>query len=301
MNPTALRLGLAALSLLLPAAGPPAGSAPAAELIDLYLIDGSVLKVTLREPRLTVQMPNGAVTIRTADVVRIDFAARVPQDVARQVAQLASHDYHTREAAQAALERMGVRAWDALAGAAGDKDAEVARRARDLLEKLRESAPEERLTPPRHDVVYTAGSKFTGRIEADAWRLHSEALGEVRLRLSEIRQLRAAGAGDTDLDAAALPDPGNLTSFQGQLGKRFVFKVTGAVGGAVWGTDVYTADSNLATAAVHAGVLRAGQAGLVRVKIVGPTAWFAGSARNGVTSQDYLPSWGAFQILRQRP
>jgi hypothetical protein len=114
--------------------------------------------------------------------------------------------------------------------------------------------------------------------------------------------LRAAGVGDAEPDpGAALPDPGNLTSTQQQVGKRFVFKVTGAAGGSVWGTDVYTTESNLATAAVHAGVLRAGQSGLVRVKIVAPPASFTGSVRNGVTSQDYPTYPWAFQILLPRP
>jgi hypothetical protein len=303
MNPTARRLRLAALALLLPAAGPPADSAPAAGVaVELRLIDGSVLKVALREPRLALKTPYGPLSIPAADVVRIEFAARVPEDVARQVAALASTDFHVRDAAHAALERMGNRALDALVAAAGHKDAELARRAKDLLEKVREAAADEPPLPRKHDIVYTADSKIAGRIETDVWRVQSNALGELRLRLGEMRELRAAGAGDAEPEpAAALPDPGNLTGMQAQVGKRFVFRVTGVAGGSVWGTDVYTADSNLAAAAVHAGVLRAGQSGLVRVKVVPPPASFTGSARNGVTSQDYPTYPGAFQVLRPLP
>jgi len=41
---------------------------------------------------------------------------------------------------------------------------------------------------------------------------------------------------------------------------------------------------------VHAGVLRAGETGVVRVSIEGPQASYAGSSRNGVNSDD----WGFF-------
>src|SRR5262249_31074425 len=60
-----------------------------------------------------------------------------------------------------------------------------------------------------------------------------------------------------------LPDPGNMTAHRQDLGKTFYFRVTGTTGAgsafseadvaAVWGTDVYTHDSSIAVAAVHAG------------------------------------------------
>jgi hypothetical protein len=303
MNRSAPPLWLALAVLLVITVSPAAGEGPDVGVaVELRLTDGSVLKVALREPRVSLKTPYGTLSIPMADVVRIEFAARVPDDVARRVAELASTDFQVRNAAHTALERMGSRAFVALTSAASHKDAEVARRAKDLLEKLREDSSDEPPQLRKHDVVYTADSKITGRIEGEMWRAESTALGELRLRLNELRELRAAGAVDAEPDSgAALADPGNLTSFQQQVGKRFAFKVTGAVGGSVWGTDTYTTDSNLAAAAVHAGVLRVGQSGLVHVKIVAPPASFTGSARNGVTSQDFPTYPGAYQVLRRRP
>jgi hypothetical protein len=94
------------------------------------------------------------------------------------------------------------------------------------------------------------------------------------------------------------PDPGSLTAFQNQVGQVFAFTVTGAANGAVWGSDVYTADSTLAVAAVHAGVLAVGKTGMVRVRIVAPPPSFTGSTANGVTTRPYGSFPGAYQIVK---
>jgi hypothetical protein len=266
--------------------------------VEVVLTDGSVVKLLLREERLEMKTPYGVLSIPAGDVTRIEFASRIPEDVARRLADLGSADFRTRESAEAALVRMGERAGAGLSAAVGHKDLEIARRAKGLVERLRGAVPEDRLEFRRYDVVHTLDSRFTGRLEATSWRAGSEALGELRLRLADLRDLRALGEAVAADSAEALPDPGNLTSVQQQVGKRFVFRVTGAAGGGVWGTDVYTSDSELAAAAVHAGVLRPGQAGLVRVKIVASPGAFAGSTRNGITSAPYTGPWGAYQILR---
>lgn len=56
--------------------------------------------------------------------------------------------------------------------------------------------------------------------------------------------------------------------------------------GAVWGTDVYTADSQLCGAALHAGKLGEG-GGPVTVLLADGRALYAGSSRNGLVSHDY--------------
>ena len=44
----------------------------------------------------------------------------------------------------------------------------------------------------------------------------------------------------------------------------------------MWGTDVYTADASLAAAAVHAGVLKVGQTGIVKVTTIPQQPSFEG-------------------------
>jgi hypothetical protein len=89
----------------------------------------------------------------------------------------------------------------------------------------------------------------------------------------------------------------DLRSLEKNVGHSYFFQVTGETHGPLWGTDVYTSDSNLGTAAVHAGLLRPGEAGVVKVTIVKPVHPFPGSTRNGVTSRDWTTSWpGAYQV-----
>jgi TIR domain/LCCL domain len=56
--------------------------------------------------------------------------------------------------------------------------------------------------------------------------------------------------------------------------------------GAVWGTDLYTDDSTLCLAALHAGAIGA-EGGLVTVLRSEGRPLYVGSARNGVTSHDF--------------
>lgn len=60
--------------------------------------------------------------------------------------------------------------------------------------------------------------------------------------------------------------------------------------GSVWGTDVYTADSKICRAAVHAGATAA-QGGPVTVVPLPGRRRYTGAFRNGVTTE----SWGAFE------
>lgn len=59
--------------------------------------------------------------------------------------------------------------------------------------------------------------------------------------------------------------------------------------GTIWGTGVYTADSSICAAALHAGTIPA-SGGNVSVILSGRLEAFPGSAQNGVTSN----SWGAY-------
>src|SRR5262249_35078678 len=89
----------------------------------------------------------------------------------------------------------------------------------------------------------------------------------------------------------------DLRAVETQIGKSFFFQVTGDAHGALWGTDTYTSDSSLATACVHAGLLRPGESGVIKVTVVKPLAVFRGSSRNGVTSNSWTTGWaGAFQV-----
>ena len=81
-------------------------------------------------------------------------------------------------------------------------------------------------------------------------------------------------------------DVQHVTGFRGRGGEALTFAVTGSTDGRVWGTDLYTDDSDLSTAAVHAGLLAPGESGTVTVLIEGGQPGYEGSTRNGVSIHD---------------
>jgi len=98
--------------------------------------------------------------------------------------------------------------------------------------------------------------------------------------------------------ANVLPNPGYLTAYRNRVGQSFHFRVTGTNTGTVWGTDIYTDDSVLSTACVHAGLLTVGQTGVVKVTILPGQQSYTGTTRNGVTTKDYAAWEGSFKIER---
>jgi hypothetical protein len=81
-------------------------------------------------------------------------------------------------------------------------------------------------------------------------------------------------------------------------GTTYYFRVTGATDGSVWGTDVYTADSVLGVAAVHAGALKPGETAVVRVTVVPPLTRYQGSVRYGVSSHEFGTFGTAYRVDR---
>lgn len=106
--------------------------------------------------------------------------------------------------------------------------------------------------------------------------------------------------GTGKLPPGLLDDPGTVDGYRGQIGKVLLFRVTGTNSGSVYGTDYYTDDSSLATAAVHAGALRNGETGVVRVTILRGTRSYQGSTRYGVTSSGWDSWYGSFSVERWR-
>ena len=71
----------------------------------------------------------------------------------------------------------------------------------------------------------------------------------------------------------------------------------GGTPGSVWGTDIYTDNSDIGTAAVHAGMITFEDGGKVIIEIMGGQDSFQGSTRHGVTSEDYGYWPGSFRFV----
>ena len=79
----------------------------------------------------------------------------------------------------------------------------------------------------------------------------------------------------------------NMHGLCEMVGATYYFRVTGVTEGQLWGTDIYSGDSTIGAAAVHAGLLKPGETDVLRVTVVTPPEKFAGTGRNGVTSTEY--------------
>lgn len=91
----------------------------------------------------------------------------------------------------------------------------------------------------------------------------------------------------------------NVTEFRGQNDRRVTLVCPpGGKPGDIWGTDSYTDDSSVCAAAAHAGVIGLAKGGVVTI-VIGPGgSSYAGSTRNGVTSQRFGRVPGSFSFER---
>lgn len=68
----------------------------------------------------------------------------------------------------------------------------------------------------------------------------------------------------------------------------------------VWGTDLYTDDSSICTAAAHAGLITLEDGGEVTFEIRGGASGYRGSFRNGITTGE-LGAWeNAFAFVKTK-
>jgi LCCL domain len=110
-----------------------------------------------------------------------------------------------------------------------------------------------------------------------------------QLSKPQIRKLEKKGFWATDA-------PHNARHLEHEIGAKFYFLVTGDTTGPVWGTDIYTSDSSLGTAAVHAGLLTPGEKRVLQLSIEQPLNTYPGTVRHGITSGSW-PHWpGAFSL-----
>jgi hypothetical protein len=89
----------------------------------------------------------------------------------------------------------------------------------------------------------------------------------------------------------------NARDFRGLIGQQVEFVCPpGGSPATLWGTDIYTDDSSVCTAAAHVGVIDLATGGTVTIEMRPGEAQYTGSTRNGVTSLSY-PSWDSSFVV----
>jgi hypothetical protein len=111
-------------------------------------------------------------------------------------------------------------------------------------------------------------------------------------------------ATSSTTDAPATTDAGaadawarKAAEFRDQVGESIDIDCTAdGTAGTVWGTNVYTDDSSICTAAVQVGLITFDEGGEVTIEVVEAQEEYVGSEANGVTSKDYGPWPGSFSF-----
>ena len=88
----------------------------------------------------------------------------------------------------------------------------------------------------------------------------------------------------------------NLQEYRGQGEIVLNLIVMGRVNGNVWGTGIYTDDSDVSRAAVHAGIVKVGETKTVEITILPGQSSYVGSIQNGIESYDHAEYEGSFKF-----
>jgi hypothetical protein len=263
--------------------------------------------VKLLDSQVEMKTKYGLLKIPVADIRKIECVNRTPPLIADRIEKLIESlnhpDYATREKHTAELREIGPRAYVPCIKAAKNPDPEINRRASEIVAALQQKFPG-KLSDRENDTVQTAdGSSISGMILCKELKVATSMFGEQTMPICEVRTLTASGVVAAHAALANAPDaPANMMGFQHQFGKEMVCKVTAPAGGhagGIWGTDLYTLDSNITAAAVHAGIVQPGQTAVVKLRVVASPPQFTPSIRNGVSSTGYgnYPA-GAYELLR---
>ncbi|MER2564898.1 MAG: LCCL domain-containing protein [Myxococcaceae bacterium] len=150
--------------------------------------------------------------------------------------------------------------------------------------------------PPEAEKVVAAYEKSANAIREKAER---ETQPHLDKAIAALQALQDSYCQQKKLDEALavreriralrniFPDPGPLSVQPSDIGRTLLYEVTGSTDGSVWGTEVYTSDTHLGTAAVHQGLLKPGEKGVLRVKVINGQQQYLGTVKNGVTSMGY--------------
>jgi len=134
--------------------------------------------------------------------------------------------------------------------------------------------------------------------------MRSKALAALGVLL--LAQVTAAmpvpGSGGPGQGARAVTWRETAVALRGQPGVQATFDcpARGKIG-SVWGTNVYTDDSSICSAAAHAGAITAAAGGRIVIEIRAGEPSYTGTARNGVTSSNWGSWSGSFVVVAGTP
>jgi hypothetical protein len=85
---------------------------------------------------------------------------------------------------------------------------------------------------------------------------------------------------------------------RGKNNQALSYIITGSTSGTVWGSGTYTDDSNIAKAAVHAGIVAIGETKTVTIRIMLGQSSYPSTAANGITTLSYGSWGGSYEFVK---
>lgn len=287
---------------------PKAPAKPVVGTWEVKYTDDSTMKLTLLEDTISLLTPHGTLQIPVRDIKKIEFGTRLSEAdqkaVDAAVADLTGTDNAKREAAKGLLAEIGPKALGAAQRAARPLTGDARAQFTQVIDKLTAQLPNRKSAPRDTDVIHTDESVIAGRLALASLRVNTFQFGEQKLKTSDVTVMqfgKLVAVAAARNDNIELVDANTLTQIAiPRVGQTVGVRVTGVANGAVWGSGPYTSDSTLGMAAVHAGVLKVGETGVVRIHFVPSPPAYTGTTENGVTTMIYGPfTAGSHEIVKQ--
>jgi hypothetical protein len=180
-------------------------------LFEARFLDGSLVMLSTRETTIVVNTKYGKLTVPLNEIKKIDLGFRYPAGVEAGVKaameDLASSDYKIREEGQKRLIAFGEYAVAPVKAGIGSSTPEVAERCSQIMKKLTETLPSEKLEPRELDVVVTEELTIRGAIGTKSILAKNKYFGEATvsqfsLDASKYAQPNWAAWYDTGLEVS---------------------------------------------------------------------------------------------------
>lgn len=192
--------------------------------VEIRMADGSSVRMNLTQPQIEIITKYGKLAVPANEIRKIEFGFRYPdgveEKIANLVAQLGDSNYKKREAAATDLAPFKEMAYPMLKRATKNTDAELAKRASEIVAKLEERYPPERLKFREYDVITAVDFSAKGKIEVKTLQGNTPYFGDVRLQIAEVRSLRSMSFGGeltVVVDSTKYLDLANTTWFDTEL------------------------------------------------------------------------------------
>ena len=184
-----------------PAASPkPSGGDAAIPVpgdVEVQFHNGSKVRLIIQTEKIEVATVFGKLDVPIMEIRSVEFGLHLADGVADKIDAalkgLKSGDYRERERSNWRALDLGPQSYPAVLSATQSKDAEVATRAKDLVQKLKKKHPKNALKTSADDKIVTNYFTIVGRILTPTVTTKAEYFGVIQHQIANMHSLRVPG------------------------------------------------------------------------------------------------------------